>query len=176
MVIFDLAKQVAQYFSSARFQDLVEADSRLQVSASVHVTKEFQLKDLQQDAQDMCCKLFEKVYSVFVSHFKTKIYPALSRIFSDLPKPLTADDLEFAMGDNEEEEEEKRSEDSPQTFTEKLDAWKQMHSEELFYEFIPQCVAEFNTDFANILEKMTIENLVVVKVVESKNEAKSQWI
>jgi len=93
MVIFDLAKQVAQYFSSARFKELVEADLQLQASSSAQVAKEFQLKDLQKDVQDMCCKLFEKVYSVFVTHFKTKIYPALARVFADMPKPLSADDL-----------------------------------------------------------------------------------
>ena len=47
----------------------------------------------------MCCKLFEKVYSVFISHLKTKIYPNLARIFSDIPAPLKEDDIEFASGE-----------------------------------------------------------------------------
>ena len=52
----------------------------------------------------MCCKLFEKVYSVFISHLKTKIYPNLARVISDIPKPLSEDDLDFnagSHGDNE---------------------------------------------------------------------------
>ena len=52
------------------------------------MTRDLELKKLRNDAQEMCCRLFEKVYSVFVSHFKTKIYPALARIFVDMPKPL----------------------------------------------------------------------------------------
>ena len=47
----------------------------------------------------MCCKLFEKVYSVFISHLKTKIYPNLARIFADMPAPLKEDDIEFASGE-----------------------------------------------------------------------------
>ena len=46
MVIFDLAKQVAQYFSSQKFSDLLEVDMKLQASKSSHVSKEFQLKKL----------------------------------------------------------------------------------------------------------------------------------
>ena len=48
----------------------------------------------------MCCKLFEKVYSVFISHLKTKIYPNLARVISDIPKPLSEDDLDFNSGSN----------------------------------------------------------------------------
>lgn len=55
----------------------------------------------------MCRKLFEKVYVVFISHLKTKVYPALVQIFQDMPKPLQEDDLDFggkeaAEGDEDE--------------------------------------------------------------------------
>lgn len=85
MVIFDLAKQVAQYFSSTKFRELLEADNKLQVSNSVHTKQELALKCLQKDVQEMCSKLFEKVYSVFISHLKTQIYPAISRSFTTVP-------------------------------------------------------------------------------------------
>ena len=109
----------------------------------------------------MCCKLFEKVYSVFVSHFKTKIYPALARIFVDMPKPLQEDDLDFGGGGDEEEE--GKNEENSKSFNEQLKEWKQMHSEELFQGFIPECVRDFNADFGAIQEKMTIENIVAVE-------------
>ena len=60
----------------------------------------------------MCCKLFEKVYSVFISHFKTKIYPNLARVFSDMPTPLKEDDLDFGGNSGnpyQENEEESNS-------------------------------------------------------------------
>jgi len=44
MVIFGLTKQVAQYFSSTRFQELLEADKKLQSTSSSHVSKQFDLK------------------------------------------------------------------------------------------------------------------------------------
>jgi len=64
----------------------------------------------------MCCKLFEKVYSVFVSHLKTKIYPALARIFVDMPKPLQEDDLDFGGADDDKEEEEGKHEENSKSF------------------------------------------------------------
>lgn len=36
-----------------------------------------------------------------------------------------------------------------------------MHTEELFQDFIPECIKEFNADFEAILEKMNLEHLVV---------------
>ena len=49
----------------------------------------------------MCSKLFEKVYSVFISHFKTQVYPALVRAFAELPMPLSTDDLDFSAPSEE---------------------------------------------------------------------------
>ena len=40
---------------------------------------------------------------------KTKIYPALNSVFTDMPKPLQEDDLDFSAekeGDEEAEKEE----------------------------------------------------------------------
>lgn len=184
MVIFDLAKQVAQYFSSPRFQDLLEADRKLQKSTrSSHVSTEFDLRSLHQEAQEMCCKLFEKVYAVFVSHFKTKIYPALARIFVDLPKPLQADDLDFGGDDGDEDAEEgadgedsnedgesKKHKENSKSFSEQLADWSELHTEELLRGFIPDCVRDFNSDFEAIREKMTLENLV------QESDEKAQWV
>lgn len=155
MVIFDLAKQVAQYFSSSQFKELLQADADLKVSQSAYSkTEGGDLRTLQQETQDMCCKLFEKVYSVFISHLKTKIYPSLARVFSDIPKPLKEDDLEFSNNENQEEDE------NPKTFSERLETWKGSHIEGLFADFIPACVREFNEDFQSILSKMTLEHLI----------------
>lgn len=184
MVIFDLAKQVAQYFSSPRFQDLLEADRKLQKSThSSHVSTEFDLRSLHQEAQEMCCKLFEKVYAVFVSHFKTKIYPALARIFVDLPKPLQADDLDFGGDDGDEDADEgadgedsnedgesKKHKENSKSFSEQLADWSELHTEELLRGFIPDCVRDFNSDFEAIREKMTLENLV------QESDEKAQWV
>ena len=83
----------------------------------MHTKKELELASFQQEAQDMCCKLFEKVYSVFISHLKTQIYPNLARVFTDLPKPLQEDDLAFATEENEEEnEEEKKHDENSKSF------------------------------------------------------------
>ena len=98
----------------------------------------------------MCCKLFEKVYTVFISHLKTKIYPALARIFVDMPKPLKEDDLDFGGDDEDEEGEGNKNEENSKSFSELLSEWKQMHSEELFDGFIPECVRDFNADFEGI--------------------------
>ena len=123
----------------------------------------------------MCCKLFEKVYSVFISHFKTKIYPNLARIFADIPTPLREDDLQFQENDEEDE--------NPKTFQERLEAWKLAHTDDLFSYFIPTAVKEFNQDFQAILDKMTLENLVVQpqkegqdKVQQLQTAQKYQWI
>lgn len=80
----------------------------------------------------MCCKLFERVYSVFISHFKTKIYPALARILTDLPKPLQEDDLDFTAastnegeGVGDKDDEETKNEENSKSFPERLEAWRQ---------------------------------------------------
>ena len=106
----------------------------------------------------MCCKLFEKVYSVFISHLKTKIYPNVARIFSDMPAPLKEDDLQFSTTEEENMEEEHNT----KSFAERLEAWKLAHTDDLFSYFIPTAVNEFNADFQAILGKMTIQNLVVL--------------
>ena len=114
--------------------------------------------------QEMCCKLFEKVYSVFISHLKTKLYPALASIFQEMPRPLQEDDLDFGGGDGDQEkegdEEEEKNEENSKSFAERIETWKEEVSEDMFTEFIPLAVKEFNEDFKAILEKMTLENLV----------------
>ena len=95
----------------------------------------------------MCCKLFEKVYSVFISHLKTKIYPNLARVISDIPKPLSEDDLDF----NEQQEyEDEKHEENSKTFEDKLTAWKLANIDEMFTNFIPAAVKDFNTGFEDI--------------------------
>ena len=54
----------------------------------------------------MCSKLFEKVYSVFISHLKTQIYPELARLSTTMPHPLKEDDLDFGSSTNENGQEE----------------------------------------------------------------------
>ena len=121
----------------------------------------------------MCCKLFEKVYSVFISHFKTKIYPNLARIFADIPTPLREDDLQFQGGEGEEQNnnEQEEEDENPKTFQERLEAWKLAHTDDLFSYFIPTAVKEFNQDFQAILDKMTLENLVVQPSKEGQDKA-----
>lgn len=171
MVIFDLTKQVAQYFSSAKFIQLLEADNMLQVSNSAHTKQVFALKALQKDVQEMCSKLFEKVYSVFISHLKTQIYPAISRSFTTIPQPLSEDDLDFGgtADSAENQEEETKEEENSKSFGERLEEWKTAEIDELYSFSIPSVLRTFNQDFQAILAKMTLENGVLPEETQSQH-------
>ena len=66
---------------------------------------------------------------------KTKIYPALNSVFTDMPKPLQEDDLDFSAEKEGEEEAEK--EEQSKSFEDRLAEWKQYHIDELMLMLIP---------------------------------------